>query len=52
MWTWESWSEIEGHIRDLRAANEAERARRATEKKNQAKAHAAAWADREGAAAA
>ncbi|KUO00057.1 conjugal transfer protein TraG [Streptomyces caeruleatus] len=52
MWTWESWTEIEGHVRDLRAANEVERSRQATTKKNQAKAHAAAWADREGAAAA
>ncbi|MEV7482735.1 type IV secretory system conjugative DNA transfer family protein [[Kitasatospora] papulosa] len=52
MWTWDSWAEIEGHVRDLRAANEAERTRRATEKRNQAKAHAVAWAGREGAAAA
>ncbi|MFJ9889522.1 type IV secretory system conjugative DNA transfer family protein [Streptomyces sp. NPDC091287] len=52
MWTWDSWAEIEGHVRDLRAANEAERTRRATEKKNRAKAHAVAWAGREKAAAA
>ncbi|UNZ18182.1 TraM recognition domain-containing protein [Streptomyces sp. 891-h] len=52
MWKWESWTEIENHVRRLRAANEAERARRTAEKKNEAKAHAAAWADREGAAAA
>ncbi|MGW1123857.1 type IV secretory system conjugative DNA transfer family protein [Streptomyces sp. NPDC002526] len=52
MWTWDSWAEIEGHVRDLRSANEAERTRRATEKRNQATAHAAAWAGREGAAAA
>lgn len=52
MWTWDSWSGIESHVRDLRAANEAERTRRAIEKKNQAKAHADTWADREGAAAA
>lgn len=52
MWTWDSWSELESHVRDLRAADEAERTRRAAEKRNQAKAHAAAWAGREGAAAA
>lgn len=52
MWTWESWAEIQGHVRDLRAANEAERSREAAAKNNQAKAHAAAWASREGAAAA
>lgn len=52
MWTWDSWPEIEGHIRDLRAANEAERARLATAKKIRARTHAAAWAGREGATAA
>ncbi|GAA3083003.1 type IV secretory system conjugative DNA transfer family protein [Streptomyces rectiviolaceus] len=52
MWTWDSWTAIEGHVRDLRAANEAERSRQATTRKNQAKAHAAAWAGREEAAAA
>ncbi|MFD8260178.1 hypothetical protein ACFV19_14850 [Streptomyces griseoluteus] len=39
MWTWDSLPEIEGHVRDLRGVNEAERTRRATEKRNQAKAH-------------
>ncbi|ARF73768.1 conjugal transfer protein TraG [Kitasatospora albolonga] len=52
MWTWNSWAEIKSNVRDLRAANEAERTRRATEKRDQAKAHAAAWAGREGAAVA
>ncbi|MGW7292838.1 type IV secretory system conjugative DNA transfer family protein [Streptomyces xiamenensis] len=52
MWTWESWAEIEEHVRDLRAANEAERARRDQVKENQARAHAAAWAAQDEAAAA
>ncbi|MEV3853064.1 TraM recognition domain-containing protein [Streptomyces sp. NPDC050095] len=52
MWTWDSWAEIEGHVRKLRAANEEERVRQAAAKKNLAQAHAAAWADREEAAAA
>ncbi|WP_367125581.1 hypothetical protein [Streptomyces phytohabitans] len=34
MWTWECWHEIEGHVHDLRAANEAERGRRSTERRN------------------
>lgn len=44
MWTWDSWPEIEGHVRELRAANEEERLRQAKSRKQQAKAHAAAWA--------
>ncbi|OKK02391.1 conjugal transfer protein TraG [Streptomyces sp. CB03234] len=52
MWSWESWAEIQGHVRNLRAANEAERSREAAAKKTQAKAHAAAWAGHEEAAAA
>ncbi|WP_371792296.1 TraM recognition domain-containing protein [Streptomyces sp. NBC_01471] len=52
MWTWESWAEIQDRVRDLRAANEAERSRQETAKANRAKAHAAAWDRREEAAAA
>ncbi|MEV8391774.1 MULTISPECIES: TraM recognition domain-containing protein [unclassified Streptomyces] len=52
MWTWETWPEIEDRVRELRAANEAERSRQATAKNNQTKAHAAAWAARKKAAAA
>ncbi|QCX77855.1 TraM recognition site of TraD and TraG [Streptomyces sp. YIM 121038] len=52
MWTWDSWSEIEGHVHDLRRANEKERLRQDAEKRRQAEAHAAAWASRQGAAAA
>ncbi|MDX2531582.1 type IV secretory system conjugative DNA transfer family protein [Streptomyces scabiei] len=52
MWTWETWAEIEDHVRALRTANEAERSQQATAKKNQAKAHAATWAGQEEASAA
>ncbi|MCX4549622.1 MULTISPECIES: type IV secretory system conjugative DNA transfer family protein [unclassified Streptomyces] len=52
MWTWDSWSEIEGHVYDLREANEAERSRQAAGKRNQAQAHAATWAIHQGAAVA
>ncbi|MGW3163311.1 type IV secretory system conjugative DNA transfer family protein [Streptomyces sp. NPDC001142] len=52
MWTWDSWPDVEAHVRDLRAANEKERARQAAEKKAQAKAHATAWNGRQEAAAA
>ncbi|GAA1219102.1 type IV secretory system conjugative DNA transfer family protein [Kitasatospora nipponensis] len=44
MWTWDEWAEIEGNVRQLRAANEAERLRQATAKRQQIKAHATAWA--------
>ncbi|MET9142972.1 TraM recognition domain-containing protein [Streptomyces sp. NPDC004042] len=52
MWTWDSWNEIESHVRDLRAANEAERSRLAAQKQFQAEAHAAAWSGQGKAAAA
>lgn len=52
MWAWDSWADIENHVRELRTANEAERSRQATAKKIQAAAHAAAWASREEASAA
>ncbi|MFE7462604.1 type IV secretory system conjugative DNA transfer family protein [Streptomyces sp. NPDC057499] len=52
MWTWASWNEIQGHVRNLRAANEAERSHQTIAKKNRARAHAAAWAGRGEAAAA
>ncbi|MFE0177988.1 type IV secretory system conjugative DNA transfer family protein [Streptomyces sp. NPDC059002] len=47
MWTWDSWTEIEGRTRDLRQANETERLRQQEAKSRQAEAHAAAWADRQ-----
>ncbi|GAB2777649.1 type IV secretory system conjugative DNA transfer family protein [Streptomyces daliensis] len=50
MWTWNSWPRIEAHVHDLRKANEEERIRQATAQHRQRRAHAAAWADREGAA--
>ncbi|MFF1420623.1 type IV secretory system conjugative DNA transfer family protein [Streptomyces sp. NPDC058280] len=52
MWTWDSWPSIEAQVHELRKANETERARQATAKKSMAQAHAAAWASRQGAAAA
>lgn len=52
IWAWDSWPDIEHHIRDLRAANEAERSRQAAAKRRQAEAHAAAWSDRQEATAA
>ncbi|WP_229323693.1 type IV secretory system conjugative DNA transfer family protein [Streptomyces sp. UNOC14_S4] len=51
MWTWNSWPEIQSQIHDLRRANAIERARQAAEQKKQAEAHAAAWANRQGAVA-
>ncbi|MEC4019412.1 hypothetical protein [Streptomyces sp. H27-D2] len=51
MWTWDSWPEIEAQVRDLRNANELVRAQQTAAKKNQAEAHATAWASRRGAAA-
>ncbi|MGA4842137.1 TraM recognition domain-containing protein [Streptomyces sp. G45] len=51
MWTWDSWPEIEDHVRRLRRANEAERARQDADKRRRAETHAAEWAKRQGAAA-
>lgn len=51
MWTWDDWPEIQSQIRELRRANDIERARQTAEQKEQADAHAAAWADRQGVAA-
>ncbi|MFD6417025.1 type IV secretory system conjugative DNA transfer family protein [Streptomyces sp. NPDC060194] len=52
MWTWDCWSKIQRQVHDLRAANEAERTRRSSEMRKQAKAHAATWSAREGVTAA
>ncbi|MEV0278588.1 TraM recognition domain-containing protein [Streptomyces sp. NPDC050610] len=52
MWTWDSWSEIETKIRDLRQANETERARQQAARRHTAAAHTATWAARRGANAA
>ncbi|MEW1721612.1 TraM recognition domain-containing protein [Streptomyces sp. NPDC093109] len=43
MWTWNSWPEIEAHVRDLREANKTERTRQAAAHKTQADTHAATW---------
>ncbi|WP_432158700.1 MULTISPECIES: TraM recognition domain-containing protein [unclassified Streptomyces] len=50
MWTWGSWDTIQGHVRELRQANEAERLRQLTAKRYQSEAHAAAWASQRAAA--
>ncbi|GAA3162304.1 MULTISPECIES: type IV secretory system conjugative DNA transfer family protein [Streptomyces] len=49
MWTWKSWDTIQGHVGDLRRANEAERLRAASAKRRRSEAHAAAWRAREAA---
>ncbi|MFB6556948.1 conjugal transfer protein TraG, partial [Streptomyces sp. NPDC056405] len=46
MWTWDSWSTIQSHVRDLRRANEAERVQQRDSRRRQAEGHAAAWAQR------
>ncbi|KDR60934.1 type IV secretory system conjugative DNA transfer family protein [Streptomyces albidoflavus] len=51
MWTWDSWEEIEGHVRALRAANESARSALDTERTAQAAEHAAAWTRQREAAA-
>ncbi|WP_338054303.1 TraG/TraD/VirD4 family protein [Streptomyces spiramenti] len=43
MWTWDSWGAIQQHVAALRAANEAERSRRASAEKQRSGAHAAEW---------
>ncbi|MFG3259054.1 type IV secretory system conjugative DNA transfer family protein [Streptomyces sp. NPDC048172] len=48
MWTWSSWPQIQSSVRELRAANDAERARRAALRTKQAAAHAKAWDSRKG----
>jgi len=45
MWTWDTWPEIQQHVADFRQANEVERAKQSTERKNRARSHARAWAD-------
>ncbi|WP_246561931.1 type IV secretory system conjugative DNA transfer family protein [Streptomyces roseirectus] len=51
MWTWDTWDEIQGHVRELRKANEAERLKQAVEKGRRAAAHAKAWRHRQDTAA-
>lgn len=52
MWTWQTWPSITSEVSALRDANNAERAKRAAERRRTAAAHAAAWESRRGEAAA
>ncbi|XIE78418.1 TraM recognition domain-containing protein [Streptomyces sp. SBR177] len=51
MWTWDSWDEIQAHVRELRHANEAARARQASERQRLAAQYTAEWASRRAAVA-
>ncbi|MER7043666.1 TraM recognition domain-containing protein [Streptomyces jumonjinensis] len=50
MWTWDSWGEIEQHVRELRRSAEAERVRERTARADRARSTAALWTARKGAA--